>query len=401
MSDIWTPSSALRKDLLFHPELSCRHENFRDLGNEDQEFLGRLERQSERWLHKRYFKENVEDRRIALLNGYHRSNRLLNCMMIKNGFTHNRYLKRCDLAWFCPFCAYLKGQDQLKKYGPAWDAHSWHWMVLSIRGGIEVADPDHDTLSEVWDAMKRCCERARLEKVFEGYQGHLAWEELAVYKFWPRLRWTPHLNILIQSSSEPDRKRFERVVEEEWYRQDPRGKGPRGKGPRGRGPRGRGPRGRGPRGRGPRGKDPDLDKLRCEPTVSLKQPKSEAHFYELLQYIKPIDLVTPYLSGFEKAKAAGQLETFHQEVRLFFEGYAVEASRHRSQKVPGKKGKQDRTVERTHYFSAGTCHGSCPNAVGITKEARSTPEHQSDIRRRIEDAWANEELQRAEDTEAN
>ena len=272
MSDIWTPSPELRKDLLYHPDLSCRHEHFRILPDEDQDLLGRLERQSERWLHKPYFKANLQDRRIAVLNGYHRSTRLLDCMMVKNKFTHTRYLNRCKLAWFCPFCAYLKGQDQLQKYGPAWDDGLWHWMVFSIRGGIEVADPDRDRLSEVWDAMKRCRSKERLEEVFEGYQGHLAWEELAVYRFWPRLLWTPHLNILVRSSTEPDRKRFERIVDEEWYRQDPSGE------------------------------HPSSERLRSRPNVFVQRPNSEAHFQELLGYVKPIDLLTPYNSGFEQAK---------------------------------------------------------------------------------------------------
>jgi hypothetical protein len=131
------------------------------------DLLTRLRKQSERWGHKPYFKANVIDRRIALLNGYHRADRLLDCAMTSNRFNPELPYSVCKLSWFCPYCAYLKGQDLLKKYGPAWATGKWHWLVFSLRGGICVANPAHDSLKEIWSAMRACVQR--LNEVFAGY----------------------------------------------------------------------------------------------------------------------------------------------------------------------------------------------------------------------------------------
>ena len=86
-------------------------------------------------------------------------------------------------------------------------------------------------------------------------------------------------------------------------------------------------------------------------------------------------------------------------MRLFFDGYAVEARNDEPRKVRGSSGEKRVSVERTHYFFGGTCHGSSGQPIGITKDIRSTPEHQDYMRRRVEEARAQEQLNQAEDAD--
>src|SRR5665213_2581427 len=91
----------------YHPALSTDHRLFHRLPVPQQWLLEALERQSERWRHKPYFRDNLIDRRIALLNGYHRTHRLVNCMMARSPYTKSKALARCNLRE-CPFCTYIK-----------------------------------------------------------------------------------------------------------------------------------------------------------------------------------------------------------------------------------------------------------------------------------------------------
>ena len=51
--------------------------------------------------------------RIALLNGYHRAHRLVNCTTARSPYTKSKALARCSFRE-CPFCTYIKGQDILQ-----------------------------------------------------------------------------------------------------------------------------------------------------------------------------------------------------------------------------------------------------------------------------------------------
>lgn len=353
MSELWTPSSELRQDLLFHPALSSRNPSFTILPDASQVLLAQLEKQSQRWGHKPYFKANVSDRRIALVNGYHKAKRLLDCAMIQDKFTDQPY-GRCKLPWFCPYCGYLRGQDLLKKYGPAWKPGQWHWLVFSLRGGVCVANPDHYTLAEVWDAMRACIKR--LDEVFPGYEGHVAWEELAIYCFWPSLVWTPHVNVLIKSTTEPDCAKFNQIVRQEWkYKEF---------------------------------QESERVQMCAPPDAVFAVPNSEAHFYEILQYVKPIDLMTAYESGHRQASEQGRLVEFHQEVRSFFEAYQNESFIYQDRKIRGKP--VVLRIERNHYYAGGTCHGSARLPVGIPKHIRWTEDHQDAIRERVAEAQKDE-----------
>src|SRR5437899_2981126 len=94
---------------LYHPDLSTQHPLLRKLPVPQQWLLEALEKQSQRWRHKPYFRDNLPDRRIALLNGYYRAHRLVNCMMFRSPYTKSKALARCGLRE-CPFCTYIKGQ---------------------------------------------------------------------------------------------------------------------------------------------------------------------------------------------------------------------------------------------------------------------------------------------------
>jgi len=331
---------------LYHPGLSTDHRLFDSLPAPQQQLLRALERQSERWRHKPYFRDNLFDRRIALLNGYHKSQRLVNCMMSRSPYTNSKSLARCNLRE-CPFCTYIKGQDMLKKYLPAWEPGVWHELVFSIRGGVPLStlSLSGESLAEIWDTMRSC-----IREFAPSCEGIIGWEELAVYEFWPAVRLTPHLQVLVRSIEEPDVCLLAGIIAEDWRRK----------------------------------------KLTCMPDPQLSPIKSEAHFYECLEYVKPVELLSAYDTGYRNAKSTGQLEEFHQEVREFFDAYAEQTSVYQDRWSLKLRAYFSCAVTRCPYIYFGDCHGAAGNPVGLDKETRRTPEHQEFIRARKQEAQQKE-----------
>jgi hypothetical protein len=329
----------------YHPDLHAGHPAFGQLPLLAQAALEALEAQSRRWGHKPYFRDGVPNTRIAILNGYHKSNRLLDCMMVTNKYDPSMPKGRCSLACFCPFCAYLRGQDMLKKYGPAWRPGHWHRLVFSIRGHVCLSHFLGDDMLSLWEAMRACVRRWS-----PSFKGCVGWEELAVNRFWPDVLCTPHINVLIRNSSELDLELFARIIAEEW------------------------------RARG----------LSVLPDPQITPPNSEAHFYELLEYVKPIDFLTPYNTGFLAAQATGELVSFHQEVRGFFEAYAEFVTTYRKRWDQRLRRRVLRPFTRPAYFFSGDCHGSAKSPVGVKVGVRRSVEHQERVRLRVLNAKEDE-----------
>ena len=97
-------------------------------------------------------------------------------------------------------CAYLKGQDLLKKYAGAWKADEWYEMVLSLKVGVCPADPTHDTMRDVLDAMEALVKRLQSNKLMDGY---VAWLEVKMHQFYPHLIVTPHIHVLLRCERPP------------------------------------------------------------------------------------------------------------------------------------------------------------------------------------------------------
>jgi hypothetical protein len=314
----------------YHPELHSEHKDFAQLPVHAQWALNKLEQQSARWCHKPYFQSRggLPNTRIAILNGYYRTDRLLNCMMERNKYGTG--YGRCGLA-MCPFCQYLKGQAMLKKYGLAWHPQRWHWLVISIEGFANLSRCQAEQIVDVWEAI-RCGVKAWKDTV----DGVTCWEELSVYSFVPDVLVTPHVNLLICTPGELDLDSLRGAVAGAWKAR----------------------------------------KLTVQPDIEPRRPKSEAHFYEMLQYFKPIDLLTPYNSGFWTARDTGDRERLHEGVRLFFEGYAEAVTEYRKIYQNKLRRKVICLIARTpnHYF--GKCHGSAKTPLGMRKEERDTKEHQ-------------------------
>jgi hypothetical protein len=121
---------------------------------------------------------------------------------------------------------------------------------------------------------------------------------------------------------------------------------------------------------------------------------SEAHFFEFLEYVKPVDLLTPYNSGFLAAKSTGELEFFHQEIRSFFEAYAVYMTQYQQRWDHVQRMYVQRPVTRIPYFYNGTCHGSARNKIGVKISVRRTKAHQERIRAKVLNAREDEMDQR-------
>jgi hypothetical protein len=236
----------------------------------------------------------------------------------------------------------------LKKYGPAWEPDVWYQLVLSVRGGVPLSVFGGPNLAQVWDAMRDCI------REFSGScEGIVGWEELAVYRFWPQVLPTPYVNALIRCCGEPDLRLLAGIIEEQFRRH-----------------------------RLFNAKQWKQGSLMWMPDPYLCPIKSEAHYYECLEYVKPIDFLSPYVSGFRLAKATNQVEEFHQEVRDFFEAYFVETTVHQKRWSKKLRAYYSADVTRCPYFYFGDCHGAAGNSIAIDKGTRRSPEHQELIRAR-------------------
>ena len=335
----WQPNEQLILDTLNHSTVSPDHPAFAKLPDEAQTKVIALHKQYERWSHKRYFKQDLSGRLIASLNGYHFADKLAECMMHPNPYAKNQ-LKRCYQDWFCEFCAYLKSQDMLKKYAGAWTDGEWFELALSLAFGVCPADPEHDYIGDVLDAMEAVVKRLKEEGHMKNF---VAWFEIKVHQFYPHLIVTPHIHVIMKSDCPPDTDAFGVVVKSEWLQR----------------------------------------RLEAIPDLFILPVKSEAHFYELLQYIKPIDLLGPYNNGYRVARDAGRLDVFHQEVRECFMALRIETSVWQEKWIDRIRAPKPFLVTRRRFFYGGTCHGSSGQPLGMKLVERRTKQHQNAVRERV------------------
>lgn len=340
----WQQSDALVLSSQYHPQISADHPAFAKLPPEAQAMANAIHKQDERWSHKRYFKGGLSRRLIAALNGYHFAGKVADCMMKKNPHA-GKQLGRCMQDWFCEFCAYLRGQDMLKKYANSWAEGLWFKMVLSLAVGICPTDPEHDYMADVLDAMEAIVKRLQAEKRMDGY---VAWLEIKVHEFYPHLIVTPHIHVLLRCDNPPDARDFVRgmslVVADEWLERH----------------------------------------LEAVPDLFIAPVKSEANFYELLKYIKPIDVFGPYDRGYRKARADGRLDVFHQEVREFFMALRIETSCWQEKYIQRIRATKLFLVTRRRFFYGGNCHGSAGKPLGLKEAVRRTKAHQNAVRELVE-----------------
>ena len=174
----WQPDPALLLARMYHPAICEGTPAFDAIPPKVQELVRALHNQHQRWSHKPYFWYGLSDRLIAALNGYRFAAKLADCMMKRNRYADHGALGLCDLDWFCSFCAYLKGQDLLKKYADAWETGGWFSMVLSLDKGVCPADPEHNTIREVYDAMEAILKRLQKRNLMLGY---VAWRSRSIY----------------------------------------------------------------------------------------------------------------------------------------------------------------------------------------------------------------------------
>ena len=339
-TDRWEPSDTLVLSTQYHPAICPEHPAFAKLPIEAQQRVSALHHQYNRWSHKLYFKHGLSNRLIAALNGYHFADKVASCMMKKNPHAKNQ-LGRCNQDWFCEFCAYLRGQDMLKKYAHAWSKGQWFEMVLSLSVGVCPFDPEHDFVADVLDAMEAIVKRLQFEKLMDGY---VAWIEIKVHEFYPNLVITPHIHIIMCCESQPDMRAMNMLVADQWLQR----------------------------------------RLAAIPDILIVPVKSEAHFHDLLKYIKPIDLVGPYKRGFSAAKADGRLDVFHQEVREFFITLRRETSFWQKKFIQRIRAAKLFLVTRRRFFYGGTCHGSSGQPLGLKASIRRTKQHQSVVRAKVE-----------------
>ncbi len=134
--------------------------------------------------------------------------------------------------------------------------------------------------------------------------------------------------------------------------------------------------------------------LATEPDLDLKPVEWEAHFHNILEYIKPIDIYGPYQRGYRAAKAHCRVEFFHGEVCEFF--YALTAETASEQFKRDKRSKEliPVPVTRRRFLYGGCCHGSAKHPLGLKIALRRTKEHQEAIRTKVQLAREAEEAQK-------
>ena len=337
----WRPSEELLVSGLYHPSISPEHPSFSLLSGEQQALVDATHRQYNRWSHKRYFKAGMPDRLIGAMNGFHFARKVCNCMMIKSKYSATGYYSRCNQDWFCVYCAYLRGQDLLKKYAGGWADGVWYELVLSLAEGICPVDPEHDPISVIYDTMVAALKTVKDRKLTEGY---VAWLEIKVHSFYPRLVVTPHLHAVFRREGAPDVRAIEGCVADAWT----------------------------------------TAQLATLPDLLIAPAKSEAHFYELLSYIKAIDVSGPYHSGYQRAQAVCDLPSFHQNVCDFYGAIDNETRMRKFYKNKKLCLKQLRRVTRERFFYGGCCHGSAKAKIGMPKGERCSKQHQNAIRLKVE-----------------
>ena len=330
--EVWMPADEIVLAQSYHPALHSGHPAFGRLPVDAQWALAALEKQNARWEHKPYFKTRggLENTRIAILNDYHKTERLLNCMMVPNQYSAYTPFGRCGLP-ACPFCQYLRGQNNLKKFAPAWEQDCCFWLVFSIRGNVNLWDCNAADVVRVWDTIRTCLKRWKVS-----LDGCAAWEELAVYTFLPDLLCTPHVNTMVFKSGSLDLDLLSQIIVEEW----------------------------------------SASGLSVLPDIKIEAFKSEAHFHRSLEYVKPIDLLTPYNTAFQSARHTGDVERLHEAVRHFLDGYAEIISEYRHFTNSALGTYDLRPYARIAHFSYGRCHGSAGKPIGTSAQERRTREHQ-------------------------
>jgi hypothetical protein len=96
---------------------------------------------------------------------------------------------------FCPYCNYLVREGEVRKFVPAFDHGSWHFLTLSFDGRLPFVSSNLGATIDCWDACKSALQTLH----DQGIVGGLHWtEELAVLSFLPATA-MPHVHALVDA----------------------------------------------------------------------------------------------------------------------------------------------------------------------------------------------------------
>ncbi len=103
---------------------------------------------------------------------------------------------RCRYRQFCRYCSFIRRQQLLRTYLPAYDLGLWHMAHLSFEEGIGFEGGQAYECNEYWTA----CNNAIRTLVAQGYARGAVWvEEIAVISFLPLLLVRPHVHAVLEA----------------------------------------------------------------------------------------------------------------------------------------------------------------------------------------------------------
>lgn len=139
--------------------------------------------------------------------------RFLRCRRIKYKTAQGnvRYGGKCGQRRFCPFCNYVKRQEALLTYVPAFDRGRWYSMTVSSTPELDL---DFDELTYSWDAVK-----AVVEALIQAghFQGAYWTEEVSLNSLYPDVLVLPHGHVLFHALSDVDEAAVRALAEQVFW----------------------------------------------------------------------------------------------------------------------------------------------------------------------------------------
>lgn len=305
------------------------------------------------------FREDFDNRTLAVLADYRWANRLLNCMVIP-WQAGSKIKKPCLRYEICHYCAWKRSESRLRKYGLAYEDGKWVHLTLTVNRPVNLSMGREGDISMVWDFFHELARRLSKAKMVDGILGHL---EIAALSLYPDALVAPHVHLLVLGAR-PDLMATVNAFMTDLCQ--------------------------------------EINMAPYAPQVHHEPVESEAHFLSCTKYTKSLDVAPVYELGYLQASAEHNIPLLNQNVGDLYGGYALAQiiDRKHALKDPngqplknadGSPAYQFRSSTRPATFAFGQAHGCSRTCISVPADVRDTPQHADDMRERALRAYAEEE----------